>query len=334
MGTVLISLFSLPNKAVVELDLPIKNDSSKTNAQGRLQLAVALHCLNLDHWDVCCADPLAQLQAFKTFFPKSRTPPCEVVEMHFPQVKVCSNGQCLQMQLVMTDFRLVFLAGNSSYAHFVLPDLDSGDSSFSFSIGLLKSATADSEPMSIQLATWDMRLYRVVFPPQCTDQLLGSLMMRLDDHICNRADLVGPRRLFSATTTTTSTNNSTTTTTDTKDSFQYDISTEMRRQGLHLDLPADVAELYNMPWRFSSVNSNYSLCASYPPLLVVPGCVPDAAIVAAAHHRSKGRIPAVTYYHRARGTVLARCSQPRVGLTGMFAQDQESDVLIVQVQPI
>ncbi|CAG8668776.1 9567_t:CDS:2, partial [Paraglomus occultum] len=53
----------------------------------------------------------------------------------------------------------------------------------------------------------------------------------------------------------------------------------------------------NDAWRFSTVNRNYSLCPSYPRILVVPSKISDAVLTHAQKFRSKGRIPTLSYLH-------------------------------------
>lgn len=57
----------------------------------------------------------------------------------------------------------------------------------------------------------------------------------------------------------------------------------------------------------------YNLCSSYPQSLVVPCTVPDEVLNQVGLYRSKGRIPALSYFHRRRGTAITRCAQPLAG---------------------
>ncbi len=47
----------------------------------------------------------------------------------------------------------------------------------------------------------------------------------------------------------------------------------------------------NVPWRISTINQDYSLCETYPPILGVPAACSDEEIRAVAQFRSKGRLP-------------------------------------------
>ncbi|KAJ6892549.1 phosphatidylinositol-3-phosphatase myotubularin-1 isoform X1 [Populus alba x Populus x berolinensis] len=72
--------------------------------------------------------------------------------------------------------------------------------------------------------------------------------------------------------------------------------------------------LSNELWRISNVNSNYIMCPSYPFALIVPKSISDEEVVHASSFRSKGRLPVVSWCHPGTGAVLARSSQPLVGL--------------------
>ncbi|KAI3627876.1 ELP3 [Malassezia furfur] len=85
----------------------------------------------------------------------------------------------------------------------------------------------------------------------------------------------------------------------------YDPAAEFKRQGVGSTSKA---------WRFSTINSDYSLIPTYPALLVVPALISDATLAYASKHRSKGRIPVLTYLHWAGQGTITRCSQPLVGI--------------------
>lgn len=88
----------------------------------------------------------------------------------------------------------------------------------------------------------------------------------------------------------------------------YNPIEEYKRQGLITQ-----AETY---WRVSNINEDYKYCSSYPNILLVPSTISDNVLKHAGKFRSKLRIPSVVYRHRAsvNGNVIARCSQPLVGL--------------------
>ncbi|KAF9102021.1 hypothetical protein BGX29_005010 [Mortierella sp. GBA35] len=70
----------------------------------------------------------------------------------------------------------------------------------------------------------------------------------------------------------------------------------------------------NDQWRISEVNETYSFSPTYPQLIVVPTKISDAVLQYAAKHRSKARIPALSYLHWNNQASITRSSQPMVGL--------------------
>lgn len=74
-------------------------------------------------------------------------------------------------------------------------------------------------------------------------------------------------------------------------------------------------------WRFTYVNRNYDVCATYPNILVVPKNIDDDIIIAAARFRDGGRFPVLSYRHSS-GSVLLRSSQPMVGSMKRCKEDE------------
>lgn len=89
----------------------------------------------------------------------------------------------------------------------------------------------------------------------------------------------------------------------------YDPVTEYTRQNL-------IGDDSNGKWRLSDINRGYNFCPSYPETFVVPKSISDSVLKHAGKFRSKQRIPVVVYKHRLgeNGNIIARCSQPLVGL--------------------
>lgn len=56
-------------------------------------------------------------------------------------------------------------------------------------------------------------------------------------------------------------------------------------------------------WRLSCVNKEFSVCPSYPPVVIVPKCVDDEALRKVALFRHGGRFPVLSYYHKKNGMV-------------------------------
>jgi hypothetical protein len=67
-------------------------------------------------------------------------------------------------------------------------------------------------------------------------------------------------------------------------------------------------------WRISRINESYSICPTYPALLVVPESIDDGQLTQASLFRSRGRLPALSWRHPHNFCSLTRCSQPLVGL--------------------
>ncbi|KAJ8551451.1 hypothetical protein K7X08_021466 [Anisodus acutangulus] len=72
--------------------------------------------------------------------------------------------------------------------------------------------------------------------------------------------------------------------------------------------------LSNEWWRISSVNSNYTMSPTYPFALLLPKFISDDKVLQACTFRARCRLPSITWCDRGTGAVLARSSQPLVGL--------------------
>ncbi|KAK6233866.1 hypothetical protein QUC31_006272 [Theobroma cacao] len=72
--------------------------------------------------------------------------------------------------------------------------------------------------------------------------------------------------------------------------------------------------LSNDLWRISDMNTNYTMCQSYPFALIIPKNISDEEVIQASTFRARCRIPVVSWCHPGTGAVLARSSQPLVGL--------------------
>ncbi|XP_057540215.1 phosphatidylinositol-3-phosphatase myotubularin-1-like [Amaranthus tricolor] len=72
--------------------------------------------------------------------------------------------------------------------------------------------------------------------------------------------------------------------------------------------------LSNSWWRISSINSNYSVCATYPFALIFPKSFTDEEVLQASTFRARCRLPVISWCNPGTGAVLARSSQPLVGL--------------------
>ena len=70
----------------------------------------------------------------------------------------------------------------------------------------------------------------------------------------------------------------------------YDLKKEFMRQGLILDDP-------NCPFRISEINKDFKLIETYPQYLIEPRKVSDETVKKAADHRTKKRVPTLSYYY-------------------------------------
>ncbi|XP_064267647.1 myotubularin-related protein 9 [Passer domesticus] len=76
-------------------------------------------------------------------------------------------------------------------------------------------------------------------------------------------------------------------------------------------------------WRLSCVNKEFSVCPSYPPVVIVPKCIDDEALRKVALFRHGGRFPVLSYYHKKNGMVMMRSSQPLTGTNGRRCKEDE-----------
>lgn len=76
-------------------------------------------------------------------------------------------------------------------------------------------------------------------------------------------------------------------------------------------------------WRLTEVNKNFELCPSYPETVIIPKCMTDEQIKKIASFRGSKRFPAVVWRSKSNGAVLARSSQPNVGLLAWRLNEDE-----------
>ncbi|TPP60559.1 Myotubularin protein 2 [Fasciola gigantica] len=93
----------------------------------------------------------------------------------------------------------------------------------------------------------------------------------------------------------------------------YDPEDEYHRQNI-----------FTNGWKVTKVNADYRLSDTYPALLAVPWEVSDELLTACAPHRSRGRVPVLSWLHPESKASLTRASQPQVGVQGRrSAADEE-----------
>ncbi|XP_078536842.1 myotubularin-related protein 9-like isoform X3 [Lissotriton helveticus] len=76
-------------------------------------------------------------------------------------------------------------------------------------------------------------------------------------------------------------------------------------------------------WRWSEVNEDFTVCATYPPGVIVPRSIDDEVLKKSAKFRHGGRFPTLSYYHRKNGTVMLRSAQPLTGPNGKRCPEDE-----------
>ncbi|KAK3509376.1 hypothetical protein QTP70_030807 [Hemibagrus guttatus] len=111
---------------------------------------------------------------------------------------------------------------------------------------------------------------------------------------------------------------------------------EERRRGWDLiSMTADFSRmgLPNEFWEISDLNSNYELCSTYPSVLGIPKCASVATVTGSAKFRSRGRLPALSYYHKDTKAAICRCSQPLSGLSSRCIEDEQMLQAICEANP-
>ncbi|NXK94617.1 MTMR9 protein, partial [Formicarius rufipectus] len=76
-------------------------------------------------------------------------------------------------------------------------------------------------------------------------------------------------------------------------------------------------------WRLSCINRDFSVCHSYPPVVIVPKSVNDEELRKVALFRHGNRFPVLSYYHRKNGMIMMRSSQPLTGTNGRRCKEDE-----------
>ncbi|XP_066538376.1 myotubularin-related protein 9 isoform X2 [Hoplias malabaricus] len=76
-------------------------------------------------------------------------------------------------------------------------------------------------------------------------------------------------------------------------------------------------------WRLSKVNSDFSVCPSYPGAVIVPRAVDDDTLIKAARFRQGGRFPVLCYCHQKNSMVIMRSSQPMTGANRKRCREDE-----------
>ncbi|XP_072995261.1 phosphatidylinositol-3-phosphatase myotubularin-1-like [Typha latifolia] len=99
-----------------------------------------------------------------------------------------------------------------------------------------------------------------------------------------------------------------------------------------LHVPSNAIEverltLSNDWWRITAINSSYSFCPTYPSMLIVPKGISDEDLLQASIFRSSKRLPVISWTDSGTGAVLARSSQPLVGLVMNLRNDADEKLV-------
>uniref|UniRef100_A0A672FZX0 Myotubularin related protein 7b n=1 Tax=Salarias fasciatus TaxID=181472 RepID=A0A672FZX0_SALFA len=108
-------------------------------------------------------------------------------------------------------------------------------------------------------------------------------------------------------------------------SFNPNVNKEQREESwAFIDLAADYRRmgLPNNLWVATAANSEYRVCETYPSELFVPKSATPAIIVGSSKFRSRGRFPALSYFHQDTLAAVCRCSQPLSGFSGRCQEDE------------
>jgi len=79
----------------------------------------------------------------------------------------------------------------------------------------------------------------------------------------------------------------------------------------------------NKMWRLSDANEKFELCPTYPDTFIIPNCMTVEQMKKITTFRSSKRFPAVVWRSKVNGAVIARSSQPNVGLLGWRLAEDE-----------
>ncbi|OAY64407.1 Phosphatidylinositol-3-phosphatase myotubularin-1 [Ananas comosus] len=90
---------------------------------------------------------------------------------------------------------------------------------------------------------------------------------------------------------------------------------------------AESLSVSNKCWRITTINSNYTLCPTYPSALLVPKSISDEEVQQASAFRAGRRLPAISWCNPGTGAVLARSSQPLVGLMMNLRNDADEKLV-------
>lgn len=76
------------------------------------------------------------------------------------------------------------------------------------------------------------------------------------------------------------------------------MTNEQKKYGFCFSIEGEYTKvLATEEWRVSRVNQSFNICSSYGKAVVVPKCIDDETLAAAATFRQGGRFPVLSYRH-------------------------------------
>ncbi|XP_049577488.1 myotubularin-related protein 7 isoform X1 [Syngnathus scovelli] len=119
-------------------------------------------------------------------------------------------------------------------------------------------------------------------------------------------------------------------------SFNPNINKEERQESWSfIDLMADYKRMGvpNNLWVASAANSEYRICETYPSELFIPKSASPTVILGSSKFRSRGRFPALSYFHQDTLAAVCRCSQPLSGFSGRCQEDEAMLQAVMKSNP-
>lgn len=102
----------------------------------------------------------------------------------------------------------------------------------------------------------------------------------------------------------------------------FDIQSEYARMGLPND-----------EWCFSTLNKDYQMCDTYPSILYLPASASTSLLIGSSRFRSRGRLPALSFYYKNTKASICRCSQPLSGFNSRCQEDENLIKAILDATP-
>jgi len=257
----------------------------------------------------------------------------EKVEMQVKGVIMAVHGlRSRQGTLYLTNYRLLFWPGEKeedkdSVSKFQYhPRAKRGfDTAIPYRlierVAEVNAAALRVKTRMMEIRGRDFRKFNLILTNECDPKAINFhiILKRLVIHLHNNIPYA--RSMAAAARCNKAKNDSDTGDDGKLQSFSriYNMEDEYRRQGFRKN---------SKFWRISRANEKYSLCSSYPKLLLVPKQATDELLESVGGYRSKGRIPVATWYHPRNNCVIARCAQPMVGLMG---KQSKADQLLIEM---